>query len=265
MKIALCFMGVVGGDKGKSGLGSSDGILDISHKHFKNHVFDKNDVDIFVHSWSTESQDKILQLFKPKKYLIENQIWWDKNSDRNYRMNNHYSKWYSTMKSVELKNEYEKETGVKYDMVMVTRFDIAWQTDIFFEQLNSEHFYAGIWNRRYTLDGKEIKNKLYYNKNWEDSEYKEKLVGYPHDEGGLIDQWWISNNENMNSFANLFKKMDEYRKLGKQTHDHENAISNHRLSLHHLKEIGLINKLEFKFYLHDDFPLIRRWYYKCGR
>ena len=67
-----------------------------------------------------------------------------------------YSKWYSTKKSVDLKSEYEKEIDIKYDMVMVTRFDIAWQTDIIFKDLNLNHFYAGIWNRRYTLDGKEI-------------------------------------------------------------------------------------------------------------
>ena len=68
----------------------------------------------------------------------------------------------------------------------------------------------------------------------------------------------------MNQFTELFDNMGNYRKLGKETHDHENAISNHRLSLHHLKQIGLIDKLKFIFYLHDDFPLIRRWYYKCG-
>tara|TARA_R110000851_G_scaffold268574_2_gene421316 strand:- start:368 stop:880 length:513 start_codon:yes stop_codon:yes gene_type:complete len=168
-------------------------------------------------------------------------------------------------KSIELKSEYEIENGFKYDFVINSRFDIAWQTDVDFSNFNSDSFYVGNWNRRYSLDGKDIKNRLYYNQNRTPEQYIEKLVGYPHNDEGFIDQWFFANSDNMNKFSTLFDNIIEYDKLGNETHDHENSISNHRLAHHHLKQIGLIDKLKFAFFLHDDFPLTRRWHFKCGR
>ena len=74
MKVALCFSGLAGGDKGKSGEGSSEGVLNISYKHFKKHILNINDVDIFVHSWSTECEDQIKNLYSPKKSIFEKHI-----------------------------------------------------------------------------------------------------------------------------------------------------------------------------------------------
>lgn len=85
MKIALCFSGLAGGDKGKSGEGSPEGVLNISYEYFKKHLLDINDIDIFVHSWSVDCEDQIKNLYNPKKSLFEEQIWWDRNPDRNFR------------------------------------------------------------------------------------------------------------------------------------------------------------------------------------
>ena len=263
MKIALCFSGLAGGDKGKSGEGSPEGVLNVSYEYFKKHLLDINDIDIFVHSWSVDCEDQIKKLYNPKKSLFEEQIWWDRNPDRNFRKNNHYSKWYSMKKSIELKSQYEKENNITYDFVMNSRLDIAWQTDVDFSKHNADKFYVGNWNRRFYDNGREIKNRLYYNEKIKN--YKEKLVGYPHNDEGFIDQWFFANSDNMNKFATLFDHIKEYDKLGKETHDHENSISNHRMSCYHLKQIGLINDLEFAYFLHDDFPLTRRWHCKCGK
>jgi len=265
MRIALCFSGLAGGDKGKSGEGSSVDVLNISFEHFKKHILDINNVDIFIHSWSLESSDQIKKLYNPKKEIFEEQIWWDRDPTRNFRRNNHFSKWYSMKKSIELKSDYEKENGFKYDFVMNSRFDIAWQTDVNFSNFEQNSFYAGNWNRRYFLNEKEIKNRLYYNYDITPEQYTEKLVGYPHNEEGLIDQWFFANSDNMNKFSTLFDNIVEYDKLGNETHDHEGAISNHRMAIHHLKEIELIEHLKFSFFLHDDFPLTRRIHFKCGR
>ena len=190
MRVALCFSGLVGGTKGKSGSGGPGDILDISYKHFDENIFQHNEVDIFVHSWSVEESKAIEDKFNPKSSIFEDQIWWDKNPHRNFRKNNHISKWYSMKKAIELKCEYEKENKFTYDFVMNSRFDIAWQTKIDFEKFDKQNFYVGNWNRRYYPNGKEIKNRLYYNQEVKD--YKEKLVGYPHNEEGFIDQWFFS-------------------------------------------------------------------------
>ncbi len=265
MKIAFCLNGVVGGNAGKSGQGSSEEVLEIGHRYFKENIFDKNDVDVFVHSWTVDMKDKILELYNPKKHVIEPQIWWDKNPWRGFRMNNHMSKWYSTQKSVELKTQYEIENNFEYDFVFVSRFDIAWLKEMDFKTYDKNAFYVGHWNRRYYLNGKEIKNRLYYNYDLKEGDYIEKLVGYPYNDEGLIDQWFFSNSKNMDLFSTLFDNFDKYDSLGSETHDHEGSISNHRLALHHLKQVGLLDKLKNEFYLHDDFPLIRRWHFKCGR
>ena len=47
--------------------------FNISSALYKKHILDKNDVDVFVHSWSTGMQDHILGAYEPKKYLIEEQ------------------------------------------------------------------------------------------------------------------------------------------------------------------------------------------------
>ena len=52
MKIALCLSGLA---EGKNDIGRNSGGIDYSFPHFKEHFFDKYDVDVFVHSWSTDN------------------------------------------------------------------------------------------------------------------------------------------------------------------------------------------------------------------
>lgn len=275
MKVALCLCGVVGGDKGKSGTGSPDEILEIGYEHYKRHILEHNDVDVFVHTWTTEKQQEIEQLYNPKKALYEEQIFFDipdhvkGHPHRPMRRNNHYSRWYSTKQTIALKQQYEQENNFEYDFVMVARFDIAWQKDVKFSQFDSSAFYAGNWNRKYFANGQEVKNRLYYNIVAQDPNitktFINKNIGYPHNEEGLIDFWFFANSNNMDKFATLFDRLDTYAKPGNCPTDHEGSISNHRLSLYHLQQEGLIDKLFFAYQLHDDFPLIRRWHFKCGR
>ena len=73
----------------------------------------------------------------------------------------------------------------------------------------------------------------------------------------------------MDSFCTMFKHLDEYTNPGKSWDkgksslvDGAGSISNHRLAPAHLEKIGLLDKLDFKFHLHDDFPLVRRMVFK---
>ena len=62
------------------------------------------------------------------------------NPPKNLKQQN-YSQWYSRMKSVDLKKEYEKENNFKYDYVMICRFDVMFFTDIIFENFDNRYFY----------------------------------------------------------------------------------------------------------------------------
>jgi len=113
-------------------------------------------------------------------------------------------------------------------------------------------------------NGERVKNPDYYLLD-DTSDLVHKHIGYPHNGKGLLDQWFFSNSKNMDQFVTLFDHLDEYTKPGHCPHDVSGSISSHRLSFYHLHKIGLVDKLKFTLHLHDDFPLIRRWIFKCGK
>jgi hypothetical protein len=104
MKVAVCFSGLVGSTKGKSQelIGDFKTCFKISSKLYKKHIIDKNDVDVFVHSWSTSMEDEIVNTYKPVRHIVEKQI---KFKIPNYipnttevRKQTQYSLWYSRKK-----------------------------------------------------------------------------------------------------------------------------------------------------------------------
>ena len=78
MRIALCFYGLVGSKTDKNGTGIP---LDpsIAHKLNYENIISHNissgsEVDVFIHSWSHEHKDELVELYKPKLHVIEKQI-----------------------------------------------------------------------------------------------------------------------------------------------------------------------------------------------
>lgn len=110
------------------------------------------DVDYFIHTWDTSGVKKfasldtfsdttiahdpveiseVIETFKPKKITVESISQYA--SRKNMTC---FSRWtdlfYSFRKSVMLKNQFSRETGVKYDCVVKCRFDIAFNPQIDF-------------------------------------------------------------------------------------------------------------------------------------
>ena len=80
------------------------------------------------------------------------------------------------------------------------------------------------------------------------------------------------NNPLKTSLAFYDDNLDEYTKPGKTwmggkstVCDHNGKISNHRLIPYQLELHNILKDIEFKFYTHDDTPLIRRLYFKTRR
>ena len=162
-KIALCFHGIHGGESTGKNYHSTDfekgennssiRVLETSHKYLYENIIKHNDVDIFFHTWDVNLKDKMVELYKPKKYLVENQR---KFSIPDYvgthsmgggydekRGQAHYSRWYSFKKSNELKEEYEKNNKFKYDLVMQSRLDLCWTEKVDFQkEFDSNYFYT---------------------------------------------------------------------------------------------------------------------------
>lgn len=188
MRVAICYYGL------SSNIGriqnSNAYNLPVNYlSNYENHkqvLIKPNNADVFMHTWYHDSVDDVLVKYEPKKYVIEPQIdFYEKASNINndptvfgYHQRHHIlSRWYSNMRSIRLKEQYEIENNFKYDIVMVTRFDC---------------FYSGEWNLL-TLDP----SYFYIIGGWGADYNKE----FP-------DVWFISNTENIDVLGNMYNTLN---------------------------------------------------------
>lgn len=125
MNIALCLHGMFDSLTDNSSRGV-DGF-----NHIKNRIFNKGNVDVYIHSWSIDCKDLIISLYGPKKYVFEQQK--DFLNIINSRNLNYLSGWprhpssvlshfYSISESFKLLYENIEK---KYDVVIKSRFDLG--------------------------------------------------------------------------------------------------------------------------------------------
>lgn len=101
------------------------------------------EIDYFIHTWdysgdregaskpyifrdiSDDEFNEVIDFYKPKKFLIE------KKKQEEFRFNDHWSSlFYSFVKTVNFKREYELENGFNYDIVVKTRPDLVFNPEI---------------------------------------------------------------------------------------------------------------------------------------
>jgi len=148
MRIAICLFGKAGGMSGQDGVGDPVDIEACANSYYK-HIFETNPPPhIFIHSWSVEKKEEILRLYRPISHLIEPQIVFSEDKV----INQFRSRWYSTKKVLELKKAYETEVDIKYDCVMVLRFDAIFHTDLIFKDYDLNFFWASVAPNRDQFD-----------------------------------------------------------------------------------------------------------------
>ena len=166
MKIALCFSG-------------QPRDIDINYNVYQENLLSKNDVDVFVHTWwdsenlshnsiipdrvhktfASDAINKIQDLYKPTKILIEKPKTWKRvyemsdkgfneiigwaqqakggiEAAKKYYGNVANSMFYSIMMSNLLKEQYSVENDINYDIVIRARFDFAPYVVIDFNNMN---------------------------------------------------------------------------------------------------------------------------------
>lgn len=103
----------------------------------KRNLHDFENYDVFIHAWDGALAEDC-NLYKPKKIKVEPQKNIIPNTVKEYTPSHfvHFSMFYSMKESLDLKSEYEKEYGFKYDLVIRTRFDISLETYISPEHYN---------------------------------------------------------------------------------------------------------------------------------
>ena len=107
MKITLCLQGL---SHGKSDKGIEVSFLDAA-KILKKSILSENDVDIFIHTWSEskEENNRIENIYRPKKSIYEKQIMFDKSPAK---LHSTKSRWYSTYEKCRIKRKYERREWV---------------------------------------------------------------------------------------------------------------------------------------------------------
>lgn len=160
-----------------------------------NNLIIPNNADVYCHSWLTDpnkpfrtgrgwknekieqdAHDDILKIYNPKKYSFEPEIIFPtRNIDwttthnkgygspeagdevRTYFNNGYYSMWNSIMKCHNLKDQYEIENHILYDVVIRCRFDLGLHEviDITQYDLNNK-----IWTKEHATD--ELRNDWFF-------------------------------------------------------------------------------------------------------
>lgn len=257
MKIAICFYGLVGSKDKKYGKGEALDPL-ISYEYFKKYILENNNqAKIFIHSQSYNHKNQLIKIYNPKKFLIEKQknFFWKtifnkkmiiklikcfiqfKNFSKNYddyrksfkRCKNLLSRWYSTKKVVGLKKEYELENNIEFDLVMLTRLDMAYFSKFEFEKISKKkltvpnHNDVSAPRNNYQVQIKKNNRTL---------------------EKGISDFWFISSSKNIDRFSRLYDFFSNYN------------ISSHVSSFQHAKFLNL--DLNFYKFRGIDHEAIRR-------
>ena len=128
-----------------------------------------NDVDVFIHTWDINEEQEgkpfvnagghnmgqavdnstintYLDLYKPKKYIVEKQIefpfgQWSDRAFPNIRSDYGYSMLYSVYTANKLRQLYERENNIKYDLVIRCRTDFIMMEEIHLNNLETDRIY----------------------------------------------------------------------------------------------------------------------------
>jgi hypothetical protein len=101
-----------------------------------------------------------------------------------YQMWCQHSKWYANQKVVSLKKQYENENNFTYDYVILSRFDLYFNSIFPFKDLTQDNFYASP-------------------RNWGNSFRNDHDIA-------LMDMWFLAPSKMMDEFANLYDNIYKY-------------------------------------------------------
>ena len=272
MKVALCLYGVVGNKITKAGSNSSSAeILEMGYQKYKENILSKYDTDVFLHTWSTDFEQEILELYKPKAHVIEKQEVFDipkhvkgDHAQQPNRRQNHYSRWRSTQKVLDLLFDSDEE----YDYVLLSRFDLGLENPFVFENLSKDNIYVSNWigvNYDNCRDIFDDGRGLFYllEKADKTSGLSKYGRGYPFDGEGILDLWFLGSPQKIKVFQDLFDKIGEYMMPNRCPQ--APFVSNHKLALYHIQQNNLLKDMKFITDPTSDHCLLRYKYFNAKK
>lgn len=259
-RVALCLHGIAKGKNFKHG-GLKVGFEREAHL-YRNNFIVPNSADVFIHSWSEEYQSHIDNEYKPIASLYEQPRLFTRVSFKERvvdlrnrlrakprelnRLNNIYSRWYSLYKVIQLLRSHENASGFSYDFVMVSRFDMSLLSLIDCSTLGNGNLYVADWVGYRTANGEIIDEDKIFSSTDKAFQFKR---GFPHDDEGFLDFWFIASSDVMAKFSHIFLELEELVS--------EVGMSNHKIALIKIIKMGFLESVRWKYRSFEDFCLTR--------
>ena len=220
MKIAVCYSGL------SDSLNHNGYLIDPneSYNSLKSH-FEKFDIDIFFHTWESNYQNKEIQesnlinLLNPRSYIIQKPLFTDL-PDVKFRTKN---RWFSQKKTIELFESYSNNNNIKYDLVIVSRFDCSYYNFINLKKIKKDTLYLAKWI-------------------------------FPHNISGYLDYWSFGDPKTISNLKGIYSSLEN-------EFFQKDIYSNHVILKKYLSHnnINVLNVLKE----HKDFKLTSREYSKA--
>jgi len=118
------------------------------YKSIMKHIVIPNtdyDVDIFIHCWNVDLEEELVSLYKPKKYVFEdNNKYADEISSQCVLPKDFggISQALSIRKVLELQEQYSITNSIEYDIVVLFRPDVLIWSDMIFSKYDLQYFYT---------------------------------------------------------------------------------------------------------------------------
>jgi hypothetical protein len=118
------------------------------YKSIKKHIIDANpdyDIDIFIHSWSVDIKEHLIDLYKPTLSLFEDNNMYSSEIDSKCCSSKDYggiSQALTIQKVLNLKEQAEFFNKYNYDIVILFRPDVLIWTDMIFSSYDLSYFYT---------------------------------------------------------------------------------------------------------------------------
>ncbi len=259
-RVALCFNGLASGTNDKKDLVNWKKAVDSYKKNIINHG--ENEVDVFFHTWSTESEKEIAKVYESKDHIAEQQIDFSDIKEQYEKMGKHssrcrypehfhsvMSRWRSHCGVLKLKNNYEQKHKFKYDYVMVTRFDQAWLTPVEFSQFDQQSLWCG---RHHSQEPSKTING-FYDPKYRPEECQDPMSIWRSSScPGIMELWLFGGSEIVDTTMDISEKIPEY------IYNDGCLMSNHVLLPYHMFRKDLLDRIKFHFWEGKDFQMVRK-------
>ena len=198
MKVAFCLYGLCGGssERNKS-IASKSHTIEVmldSYNSYKKNIFDFNkdtDFDIYFHTRKHKNVEKIIELYKPKKYLVDD--WLNPSKDKKIIFD--ASRNDSILKVLKLIDK-------NYDLIFVCRFDLTFLKPIDLKKENiKENTVCIPIIHNWWYGGKLMEQKYFFNRP------KDIKIKYMDKKEYINDWWWVSHG---NTKEKMIEMCQEY-------------------------------------------------------